>query len=162
MESSDSDGATQGLPAFVNRVLGARPGEYAAAAWSFTYFFSILGAYYMLRPVREAMAVESGPETIPYLFMGTFATMLVATPVFGWVASRYPRRVFLPWVYYFFILNILIFWGLFTRAISEDLSYVWLSRVFFVWISASPVMIATYSTILLLLNCRDGMIALSR
>jgi AAA family ATP:ADP antiporter len=135
MESSDPDSSSRRLAAFVSRALGAGPGEYAAAAWSFTYFFCILGAYYMLRPVREAMAVESGPETIPYLFMGTFVTMLIATPVFGWVASRYPRRVFLPWVYYFFILNILVFWALFSRAIAEDLSYVWLSRVFFVWIS---------------------------
>lgn len=135
MESSGAEGESGGLATFVSRVLGARPGEYAAAAWSFTYFFCILGSYYMLRPVREAMAVESGPETIPYLFMGTFVTMLLATPVFGWIASRFPRRVFLPWVYYFFVLNILIFWALFSRAISEDLSYVWLSRVFFVWIS---------------------------
>jgi AAA family ATP:ADP antiporter len=135
MDSRDVDGSTQPYAALVSRVLGARPGEYAAAAWSFTYFFCILGGYYMLRPVREAMAVESGPETIPYLFMGTFATMLVATPVFGWVASKFPRRIFLPWVYYFFIANILIFWALFSRAVATDASYVWLSRVFFVWIS---------------------------
>ena len=106
MESGATDN-TPGRrpPMLIDRVLGARPGEFSAAAWSFTYFFCILGAYYMLRPVREAMAVQSGPETIPYLFAGTFAAMLVATPIFGLVASRYPRRVFLPWVYYFFIIN---------------------------------------------------------
>lgn len=143
MQSGNPDSSSQRLAAFVNRVLGAGPGEYAAAGWSFTYFFCILGAYYMLRPVREAMAVESGPETIPYLFMGTFVAMLVATPVFGWVASRYPRRVFLPWVYYFFILNILVFWALFSRAVSEGLGYVWLSRVFFVWISVFNLYVVT-------------------
>lgn len=120
---------------FVIRVLGIRPGEFAAAAWSFTYFFCVLAAYYILRPVREAMAVESGPETIPWLFAGTFVTMLAATPLFGWVASRYPRKRFLPWVYYFFILNILAFWFAFSYAIRENLEFVWLSRVFFVWIS---------------------------
>ena len=133
MESSETHDATPAL--LVTRVLGIKPGEFAAAAWSFTYFFCILGAYYMLRPVREAMAVQSGPETIPYLFAATFVTMLLATPVFGWVASRYPRRQFLPWVYYFFIVNILIFWALFTSAIDRNSDYVWLSRVFFVWIS---------------------------
>ena len=136
MEPSETqDAAPRGPASLVTRVLGVGPGEFAAAAWSFTYFFCILGAYYMLRPVREAMAVQSGPETIPYLFAGTFVTMLIATPIFGWVASRFPRKTFLPWVYYFFILNILIFWGAFSHAIDTDIDYVWLSRVFFVWLS---------------------------
>ena len=103
----------------VAKVLGPKPVEFTAAMWSFTYFFCILGSYYMLRPVREAMAVASGPETIPYLFVGTFVTMLVATPLFGWVASRYPRKQFLPWVYYFFTINILIFWALFAYAVDR-------------------------------------------
>jgi AAA family ATP:ADP antiporter len=89
----------------------------------------------MLRPVREAMAVESGPETIPWLFGGTFLIMLVATPIFGWIASKYARKRFLPWVYYFFVCNILIFWATFSYAIANELNYVWMSRVFFVWIS---------------------------
>ena len=119
----------------VAKVLGPKPVEFTAAMWSFTYFFCILGSYYMLRPVREAMAVASGPETIPYLFVGTFVTMLVATPLFGWVASRYPRKQFLPWVYYFFTINILIFWALFAYAVDRELNYVWLGRLFFVWLS---------------------------
>ena len=99
MESSTTDGALPKKPdMLVTRVLGAKPGEFGAAAWSFTYFFCVLGAYYMLRPVREAMAVYSGPETIKYLFAGTLAAMLFATTIFGWVASRFARKVFLPWV----------------------------------------------------------------
>ncbi len=81
------------------------------------------------------MAVGSGPDTIPYLFIGTFLAMLVATPVFGWVASRFPRRVFLPWVYLFFISNILIFWIVFARAVNSGEEYIWLGRTFFVWLS---------------------------
>jgi AAA family ATP:ADP antiporter len=114
----------------LDRILGIERHEYVAVVWSFAYFF-----YYILRPVREAMAVGSGPDTIPYLFIGTFVTMLVATPIFGWVASRFPRRTFLPWVYLFFISNILIFWFVFSRAVDAGEEYVWLGRVFFVWLS---------------------------
>ncbi len=136
MESSETHGTPPRTPVLlVTRILGVKPGEFAAAAWSFTYFFCVLGSYYMLRPIREAMAIESGPETIPFLFAGTFATMLAATPVFGWVTSRFPRRQFLPWVYYFFILSILFFWAAFSRAVYQDLDYIWLGRVFFVWVS---------------------------
>jgi AAA family ATP:ADP antiporter len=81
------------------------------------------------------MAVGSGPDTIPYLFIGTFIAMLVATPIFGWVASRFPRRVFLPWVYLFFVSNIVIFWIVFSQAVNNDQEYVWLGRTFFVWLS---------------------------
>ena len=120
---------------FLGRVLSIKKREYVAVAWSFGYFFCVLSSYYMLRPVREAMAISSGPNTIPFLFMGTFTVMLAVTPVFGWVASRFPRRVFLPWVYLFFISNILIFWGVFTVAIERGESFIWLGRIFFVWIS---------------------------
>lgn len=119
----------------ITRFIGLRPGEFVAVAWSFVYFFSLLSAYYMLRSVREAMAIMGGTQNIPWLFTGTFVAMILATPVFGWVASKYPRKQFLPWVYYFFILNILIFFSLFTVAQRNDLEMVWIARAFFVWLS---------------------------
>jgi AAA family ATP:ADP antiporter len=119
----------------LDRMLGIERHEYVAVAWSFAYFFCVLSSYYILRPVRDAMAVGSGPDTIPYLFIGTFVAMLFATPIFGWVASRFPRRQFLPWVYLFFISNILIFWIVFSRAVDSGEEYVWLGRAFFVWLS---------------------------
>jgi AAA family ATP:ADP antiporter len=61
--------------------------------------------------------------------------MMFATSIFGWVASRYSRRVFLPWVYLFFISNILIFGFVFSQARASGEDYIWLGRVFFVWLS---------------------------
>ena len=119
----------------LNRLFGLEKHEYAAVGWSFLYFFCVLSSYYMLRPVRDEMAVFSGADTIPWLFMGTFVVMLLATPIFGWVTSRFPRRKFLPWVYLFFISNILIFWGVFSAAVDQDQDYTWLGRIFFVWLS---------------------------
>lgn len=118
----------------VKKTLGIERHEYVAVAWSFAYFFCILSSYYIVRPVRETMAVGSGPQTIPYLFIGTFFAMMIATSIFGWVASRFPRRVFLPWVYLFFSANIAIFWVVFTRTIDSGESTVWLGRAYFVWV----------------------------
>ncbi len=120
---------------FVTRVLGIERDELVAVAWSFVYFFCIMSAYFMLRSVRETMAIISGVQNIPWLFTGTFVLMMLATPVFGWVTSRYPRRTFLPWVYYFFIANVLIFFAVFTYAQANNLSLLWISRAFFVWLS---------------------------
>ncbi|HEX2138408.1 MAG TPA: MFS transporter [Woeseiaceae bacterium] len=126
--------ADTALSRFAFRVLGVERREYVAVLWSFAYFFCLLAAYYMLRSVRETMAIVSGVENIPWLYTGTFTVMLLATPVFGWIASRFPRRTFLPWVYYFFIANILLFFAAFTVP-GEALDTVWVARAFFVWLS---------------------------
>ena len=120
---------------FLGKVLGIERRETVAVAWSFAYFFCVLSAYYILRPIRETMAVSSGSGTIPYLFVGTFTATLVVAPVFGWIVSRYPRRQFLPWVYLFFVSNILVFWWLFSGVVDAGSSEVWLGRAFFVWLS---------------------------
>ena len=117
------------------RLLGLKPGELYPAVWSFVYFFSLLSAYYMMRSIRESMAIESGTDTIQWLFTGTFLGMIFATVVFGWVTSRFSRKQFLPWIYYFFILNILIFFSAFTYAQRFELEIVWIARAFFVWLS---------------------------
>ena len=124
-----------GQPNFLKLLFGLEKREYAAVGWSFLYFFCVLSSYYMLRPVRDEMAVYSGADTIPWLFMATFVVTLITAPVFGWVASRFPRRMFLPWVYLFFISNILIFWVVFSTAVDQNQSYIWLGRIFFVWLS---------------------------
>jgi AAA family ATP:ADP antiporter len=126
--------AANAIP-FSVRVLGIEPRELAAVTWSFVYFFCLLAAYYMLRSVRETMAIVGGVQNIPWLYTGTFAVMLAATPVFGWVASRYRRRTFIPWVYYFFILNILLFFAAFTWLMEMGFTRVWVARSFFVWLS---------------------------
>lgn len=129
------DATSTTIDKLFGRVLGLERDEYHAVAWSFAYFFCIMSSYYMLRPVRESMGVESGVATIPILFSGTFLVMLVASPIFGWIASRYPRRQFLPWVYCFFAANILLFFVCFTTLERGDAGFVWIGRVFFVWIS---------------------------
>lgn len=126
--------ADNALSRFAYSVLGIERREYVAVAWSFVYFFCLLSAYYMLRPVRETMAIVGGVENIAWLFTGTFVVMMLATPVFGWISSRFPRRTFVPWVYYFFIANILLFFAAFT-VLADRLDAVWVARVFFVWIS---------------------------
>jgi AAA family ATP:ADP antiporter len=102
-----------------------------------------MAAYYMLRSVRESMAIVSGVDTIPWLFTGTFVVMIPATLAFGWVTSRFPRRQFLPWVYYFFIVNILLFFAAFTAAKFELFGPVWIGRAFFVWISVFNLFIVS-------------------
>jgi AAA family ATP:ADP antiporter len=127
----------------ISELLGVEKHEYVAVAWSAAFFFCILSSYYIIRPVRETMAVGSGTNTIPILFTSVFLVMMIATTVFGWIASRYPRRIFLPWLYAFFVTNILAFWIVFSRLVSDGDDHVWLGRIFFVWLGVFNAFVVT-------------------
>ena len=106
--------------------------------WSFVYFFCLLSGYYVLRPVREAMAASSDVEavfppalvaffagrgvalgefTLQFIFSAVFLIMLLLQPVYGWLVSRFARRVFLPVIYGFFIGTLLLFHAMFDSGV---------------------------------------------
>jgi AAA family ATP:ADP antiporter len=105
--------------------------EAGAAMAGFAYIFSAFTAYMILRPVRETMGITSGVSNLPSLFWGTLAATLLTQPIFGWLTSRYPRTVFLPWVYGFFALNL----GGFYLWFHFQAEHTWIARAFFVWLT---------------------------
>lgn len=105
--------------------------EATAALAGFAYIFCAFTAYMILRPVRETMGITSGVSNLPALFWGTLAATLATQPIFGWLAARLRRTVFLPWVYLFFALNLLGFYSWFH--FEED--HTWIARAFFIWIT---------------------------
>lgn len=104
--------------------------ETASVVLGFVSFFLLLCSYYILRPVRDTMAVQTGVENMQWLFTGTFAATLLTVPLFGWVVNRVPRRFLLPGVYAFFITNILVFYFLFLGGTSIPMA-----AAFFIWLS---------------------------
>lgn len=124
---------------WLKRLVKVEPGEIRALLWSFSYFFSLLCAYYIVRPMRDEMGIAGGVEHLQWLFTGTFLAMLAAVPLFGWVTSRYPRKQFLPLTYLFFIANLLLFFGLFHTGHAE----VWVARAFFIWTSVFNLFIVS-------------------
>ncbi|MEE7559303.1 MFS transporter, partial [Xanthomonas sp. Kuri4-2] len=133
----------------LSRLRGAL-GESPPLAWAFLYFFCLLSGYYVLRPVREAMGASSDVAavfppamiafftahgmplkdfTLQVLFTCAFVIMLVLQPVYGALVSRYPRRVFLPAVYGFFIVTLLLFYVLFDSGMPGR------GMAFFLWIT---------------------------
>jgi len=112
-------------------LLPATAAERRAALWSFAYFFALLAAYYVLRPLRDQMAIAGGVQRLPWLFTATFVTLLAAQPLYGALVARLPRRLFIAIVYHFFAFNLAAFWLLLTL----DVETVAVARVFFVWVS---------------------------
>lgn len=115
------------------RLIDVQPGEGRALAWSWAYIFSILAAYYVLRPIRDQMGVASGIENLPWLFTATLVGMLALNLPFAYLVKRMPRARFVPITYRFFAANILAF--ALTLYLAPAEWGVWIGRVFFVWLS---------------------------
>jgi ATP:ADP antiporter, AAA family len=119
------------LQRWLGRMMPATPQERAAALWSFAYFFTLLAGYYVLRPLRDQMAIAGGVRNLPWLFTATFVTLIVAQPLYGALVAKLPRARFISIVYHFFVANLAVFWLLLTL----DVEAVIVARVFFVWVS---------------------------
>jgi len=117
----------------LRRTFRVEPGEGRPLAWSFAYFFLLLSSYYVLRPVRDAMGASGGENRLTWLYMGTLLGTTIATPIMGALASRHPRRVFVPIVYHFLAACLVVFWALLFFLDAGGREHV--SRVFFVWVS---------------------------
>ncbi|MFO0576224.1 MAG: MFS transporter [Polyangia bacterium] len=121
------------------RTVHVRPSELRSLLLSCAALFFLFTGYASLRPLRDSLGVTAGVKQLGSLFGWTFVGMLVAMPLFGWLASRLPRRVFLPAVYGFFILNLLGFYALYLIN-QNDIS---LARLFFVWVSVVNLFIVS-------------------
>ncbi|MEX0733924.1 MAG: MFS transporter [Steroidobacteraceae bacterium] len=123
--------ATPAATGPLDRLVSARPGEMPALIGAFAYNFLLFTAYYILRPLRDSMGVAGGVENLDDLFGYTLVGMLLAVPLYGWISGRFRRAVFLPWIYVFFVVQLLGFWVLFRLAADDAPT----ARVFFVWVS---------------------------
>ena len=117
------------------------PGEGVTLLLLATNSFGILFAYYMIKPVREALilAVAHGAELKSYASAAqAVLLLLVAVPLYARLASRLSRRRLLTAVNLFFIANL----GLFYLAlISGGQGHAWLGIVFFVWVGIFNLMV---------------------
>jgi ATP:ADP antiporter, AAA family len=127
----ENSGAMALLRRGLARALPATPQERAAALWSFAYFFTLLAGYYVLRPLRDQMAITGGIRNLPWLFTATFATLLVAQPLYGMLVAKLPRARFIPLVNHFFVVNLALFWLFLTLQIETAL----VARMFYVWVA---------------------------
>ena len=117
-------------------VVDVRPNETAAMWMSFVFFFFILSSYFILRPIRDAVAVTTGVTRLPWLFAGTLVVMLIANPLFSALVVRFPVRRFVPITYQFFAANLVVFFLVMrTTASAQSLGPSWIGIVFYFWAS---------------------------
>jgi AAA family ATP:ADP antiporter len=114
----------------LERLVRVEHGEWPRLAIAFSYFFFLLGGYFMLRPLRGAVAA-SNSEILHWLYTGTFLAMLAIVPLFGFLVSRFRRGQFIPAIYLFFISHLVVFAIWF----EGDATPMWVQRSFYIWLS---------------------------
>ena len=93
-------------------------------------FFLVLSSWYVLRPVRNEMAVAN-VDDLPYLLAAGAIAMLLINPIYSWIVSKTNLRKIVMYCYSFLIVNLLIFLSTWKFLGIGD--SVWVGRIFYVW-----------------------------
>ncbi|MDH3635498.1 MAG: MFS transporter [Gammaproteobacteria bacterium] len=116
---------------FINKLLKVESRELSTASMSFLFVFLLMAAYYVLRPVRDAMSSDWTDAELSWLWTLTFFISTGAVLMYGFVVSRVKLKRLVPGVYIFFAGSFLLFY--FGASWFEDSRII--DKAFYVWVS---------------------------
>ena len=105
--------------------------EIKAVVGSFLFVVLLMAAYYILRPVRDAMASDWTDAEVSWLWTLNFFISTGVVALYGALVARFPLRLLVPATYGIFALTFLFFYAL--ASISNERTLV--DKSFYVWVS---------------------------
>ena len=90
-----------------------------------------MAAYYILRPVRDAMASDWSDVEVSWLWTINFFASTALVAIYGWIVSRLQLRFVVPAVYTFFSLSFIVFYFSLWTGVTAD----WVDKAFYIWVS---------------------------
>jgi len=129
-------GAGSRLERLLSKVVPVRAGEGRVVVLLFAKIFLLLFAYYLLKPVREALVLTEGSAEVRSYALAAQALLLMALiPVYTAFLRRiFPHYHLVPWITAFLAANLAVFMGL-------GLAGVPVGVPFFVWLGIFNVLI---------------------
>ena len=121
-------------------------------------FFLVLASWYVIRGIRNEMAVENyGQDFLLILLSFTALTMLIINPIYSWIASRKNFKKIITYCYSFLIMNLFVF-IFYSRSLGEDdvTQEIWLGRVFYVWCNIYSFFVVSIFWVLVINIFRDS------
>lgn len=107
------------------------PGEALTAFLLMLNVFLLLAAYYIMKPIRDALMVEEwGAEIKLYLSAAIAVLLIFVVKIFSSIASRFPRQKLITWVTLFFISNLGVFYVLHLLGVGPGAMGI----IFFIWV----------------------------
>jgi ATP:ADP antiporter, AAA family len=126
---------SQPTPGFVHKSLklasDINPEEVRASLSAFFLVLILMASYYIMRPVRDAMASDWTDAELSWLWTFTFFFSAIAVSLYGTAVTRIRFSRLVPSVYGFFAASFVLFY-LGTLS-GENLTL--LNKAFYVWIS---------------------------
>ena len=105
--------------------------EIRATVLSFLFVFSLMAAYFIVRPLRDAMASDWSRTETSFLWTLTFFVSVLGVMVYGFVISRVRFSRVVPGVYVFFAVTFVLFYA--GSSVASDPTLV--DKTFYVWLS---------------------------
>lgn len=94
----------------ISSVTLMKPQEQRAALAAFAMVFMLMAAYFVLRPVRDAMASDWTDSELSFLWNIQFFISIAAVALYGLAISRIRFRYLVPSIYGAFALSFLLFY----------------------------------------------------
>ena len=121
-----------GFAARAARALAAIEAKELKATLVATLFvFILMGSYYILRPVRDAMASDWTDSEVSFLWNINFFVSAAIVSVYGFAVSRARLRYIVPAMYGFFAVTFVAFYF----AVSAVSDRVLVDKAFYLWVS---------------------------
>jgi AAA family ATP:ADP antiporter len=105
--------------------------EIKAVVGSFIFVIVLMAAYYILRPVRDAMASDWTDAEVSWLWTLNFFISTAVVALYGVLVSRFRLRLLVPSIYAIFALTFLSFYALISTMADRTL----VDKSFYVWVS---------------------------
>ncbi len=116
---------------FLKRVSRIEAHEVNATLSSFLFVVILMSAYYILRPVRDAMASDWSDAEVSWLWTINFFISTAVVALYGVAVSRFRFQLLVPTVYGFFALTFVVFYV----AASGSVDRILIDKAFYVWVS---------------------------
>ena len=105
--------------------------EVKAVIFSFLFVVVLMSAYYILRPVRDAMASDWTDAEVSWLWTLNFFISTGIVALYGIAVSKFRFRLLVPTMYSIFAGSFVMFYLL--GSISDDRTFI--DKAFYVWVS---------------------------
>ena len=105
--------------------------EVKAVIFSFLFVVVLMSAYYILRPVRDAMASDWTDSEVSWLWTLNFFISTAIVALYGVMVSKFRFRLLVPTMYGIFAISFIIFYAL--GSVFEDRTVI--DKSFYVWVS---------------------------
>jgi AAA family ATP:ADP antiporter len=123
------------LERLLSVISDVRPGESLGALLLTLDLALLLGAYYLLKTVRESLILaESGAEVKAYSSAAQAIILLGVVPLYGWIATHLNRNRLIRWTTLFFASNLIVFYFFGRVGVREGV-------VYYIWVGIFNVFI---------------------